>query len=60
MKPWQIWAAVGVVVLIAAWMLRYEVQSSGPGTAHITDRWTGTTSFCGVTAGASKCYQLFP
>jgi hypothetical protein len=60
MKIWQIWVAVGVVALGAAWMLRYDVRPAEPGTAFVSDRWTGATTFCAVTAGASKCYRLFP
>jgi hypothetical protein len=37
-----------VVVAVAVWMTRYEVEPSGSAlaTAYILDRWTGGIRFC--------------
>ena len=60
MKPWQIWVAVGVVALGAAWMLRYDVTwIDGDETAvaaFITDRWLGTAFVC----NGQSCFQFYP
>jgi hypothetical protein len=43
------WWLLGVVLLaVAAWMTRYDVEPSGSAlaTAFILDRWTGDIRFC--------------
>ena len=62
MKGLGVTAAFALVVLGAAWMLRYDAKDAGYGTLLVTDRWTGNVYRCGVVIpnkNADGCVKKF-